>query len=70
MAKEENKLKRSEDDPRKYRNTTKTIEIETIKEEKAINYKKNLALFIVFLTLSILLFVYIIMQVVFAFLPA
>lgn len=70
MAKQVDRLKRSEDDPRRYQTTTKTVEVETIKEEKAENSKRNLRLFITFITLSVLLFIYIIVQVVFSFLPS
>ncbi len=51
----------------KERTTSKTVELETIKEEKSMNYSKNKKIFIVFTIISILLFIYIIYLVVFAF---
>lgn len=51
----------------KVRTTSKTVEIETIKEEKSINYKKNRTIVITFSILSFLLFAYIIYLVVMTF---
>ncbi len=51
----------------KVRTTSKTVEIETIKEEKSINYKRNRTIVITFSILSFLLFAYIIYLVVMTF---
>ncbi len=51
----------------KTRTTSKTVEIETIKEKKAINYKRNRTILIIFSILSFLLFAYIIYLVVVTF---
>lgn len=49
------------------RNTSNTVELETIKEEKATNFSRNKKVFITFTILSILLLIYVIYLVVMAF---
>lgn len=51
----------------KVRTTSRTVEIETIKEKKAINYKKNRTILITCSIISFLLVVYIIYLVVMTF---
>lgn len=51
----------------KRRTTQKKVEYQTIRKEKAINYKKNFKVFLTFLILSVLLFIYILYLVVMAF---
>lgn len=58
-----------EEKKQKDRLTSATVEIETIKEEKSINYKRNRTILIVFSILSLLLLIYIIYLCVCAFLP-
>ncbi len=66
--KKENFIEENEKDLKpKVRTTSKTVEIETIKEEKSINYKKNKKIVITFSILSFFLFVYIIYLVVMTF---
>ena len=51
----------------KRRTTQKKVEYQTIRKEKAINYKKNFKVFLTFVILSVLLFIYILYLVVMAF---
>ena len=51
----------------KRRTTQKKVEYQTIRKEKAINYKKNFKVFLTFAILSVLLFIYILYLVVMAF---
>lgn len=51
----------------KRRTTQKKVEYQTIRKEKAINYKKNFKVFLTFVILSVLLFIYILYLVAMAF---